>query len=301
MQTLSQVLLKNQALLAVIIGGALTLLATFLTAVSGALTERRRWNREDRLARKKMVEENRRADAQAWQEALTNSASALAALASYRPRTSGGHIVGDPTEATDEQRGLIKEASRWLILLPKYQKLDREFASQFRENYTRFLINPLEYAHGLHHFLTTVLAPESAAAQTRTSFRSGKRSFSISVDYEYRKLAIAAGKEVPPSYGFELTIEELTASQREKLADQLLSGFGVRLPPAGNPKGTWLAKLDPVGSNPVELLAAWEKDYDAAGAVSATPSPDNSSKEPEGTVNAGGAVAPPCRAPAQDK
>lgn len=97
------------------------------------------------------------------------------------------------------------------------------------------------------------------------------RHFTFFLDPTFRREKFIEGKEVDLEHTITYNIQELTSSQREKLAALHLGSTKLfpkqvllQVPARNKLRLNWMARIDPKDSTPEQIFAAWETDYDTA-------------------------------------
>jgi hypothetical protein len=268
----------DSTLVGVIVGSLLSFLGTYAGHWFTMRREEKQWHRQQEAEREKRIREARKANREAIRNAYQNCIHTLSLLVATE-------FNEESLKTADEERlDIYREAHRWLTLVALYLR-DREgggdtgnasFYSTFRhfaETANKHSASSLRDRVIEFALNDRRLFPDAPIQAEDPS----ERRVMIQIDQAFRRRQFLEGVELPESYEFGIRIEDLTPEQRRKLWDTFFDTYkevprrfgGLPVPSYNEEKkqiilrgGNWAARMNPLVSDPKDIIRAWELDYE---------------------------------------
>jgi hypothetical protein len=268
----------DPTIIGVIIGSLASFLGTFFAQWFTMRREEQQWHRQQEAEEKKQVREEQKAKREAIRDAYHNCIQALSLL-----------IAGklDNVKLTDEEQlELYREAQKWLTLVALHHRdsydetgRSRTFLTDLRyftERSELGTTRPLRDAVIKLAMNDPDLFPDAPIEVPDPS----ERTITVEIDQEFRRSQFLKGVELPAQYQFAIRIDDLSPEQRRKFWDMYFDKgtntvghrFGGLPMPSYNEKanqvilrgGSWEARIDPLRTEPKDIIRAWELDFEKA-------------------------------------
>lgn len=265
----------DPTLVGVIIGSVLSLAGTFATQWLTMQKEEKHWHRQHEAEEEKRIRDEQKACRENLRNMYHNCIRVLSLIVTAGSRSAS-------VELTDEERSqLYQEAHKSLTSLSLH--LRDSYSSNALSNFLSEFSIFTEYgdktdAKDLRNQVIELamndkeLFPRALLLETE---EPADMRIQIQIDNDFRRQQFVEGVELPDSYEFSCDFSDLTTEQRQKLWDTYEKAphnlYSLPIPRYdGNKKqiilkgGGWAARLNPLTTDPKEILNAWEADYDKA-------------------------------------
>jgi hypothetical protein len=270
----------DSTLLAVIIGGLLTLFGNAVTQWLASRKEETHWLRqqeaeENKLKRdeQKAEKERGQADKERTHEIYLNSIQYLSALVAVEKDAEEKFKLSG-----EKKLQLLEEVHKWLALLALRHTNDAHFLSMLED----FTEQPDKYAAMMRNDVIELANNDNNISPHKKAEKPTKELGSVSIqfqiDEEFRRQQLIDGTDLPQLFAFSYNISKLTTSQRKKLIDiyfnshkRIPDQFTLKLPVFNSHSNgiifggdEWKAQLNPMATQPQEILEVWEADYESS-------------------------------------
>jgi len=251
----------------VAIGGFLTQIGNYINQRLKAQQEQKKWENQHEAEKAAWNRDELSKERENLKETYQQSLRALSLFLAFLASLDGREI-----NSKDEQRQLqlVDNVFKWVTLLQlrhndaKLNDMVTHFAHQQRwdtaQEIKALIVDLSKLEKGFF------LNDEKNQVENVEKIDPDIRTITIDIDADYRKKELIAGVEIPKNYTFDYRLSKMTSSQREKLVDIYFSRSGLipkKLKLSLLPiTKTWEAKLNPIDTEPKDILVAWEKDYE---------------------------------------
>jgi MFS superfamily sulfate permease-like transporter len=267
-------LLSNPAVIGVIgvvIGACLSLFGTILSQIILFRKEQKQWENQHNAENNLWIRNEQKKEKEYLREIYQNSLRSLSLFVAIENQK-------EEEKNKEQQLESIDEIHKWvtmLLLRHSSSNLDKalnSFTSWPSESRAIIIRKEIiDLSKSEEGFFINELRglPEKIKEYDQNP---DIRFIQISIDNNFREQQLIEGVELPQQYKFELKLSEMSKSQREKLSEcyfqsykTIPNRFSLVIPVEQN--GTkqnkqWQAKLNPISSQPQEILNSWETDFE---------------------------------------